>query len=156
MTHEQRLGINKYRLTDEPQVYYCLVYKKTCVLLMIAPLTKYSWLLVPVSGGISISGMTCQPSPPGHLLVTVSAKTLHLPSEVGPSNQGLVLFYRPEESYFAVLMYWHSHKNGEDAGKFKSGYNCVVLLGEDVLLADAVKSPHLGSKLANSSIGLAI
>ena len=32
----------------------------------------------------------------------------------------------------------------------------IVLLGEDVLLAAAIKSPHLGSKLANSSIGLAI
>ena len=31
---------------------------------MIAPLTKYEGWLVPVSGGISISGMTCQPSPP--------------------------------------------------------------------------------------------
>ena len=130
---------------------------------MIAPLTKYSWLLVPVSGGISISGMTCQPSTPGHLLgqhITPSLRSGAKQPGKGRHQAieilGLVLFYRAEGSYFAALMYWHSHKNGADEGNIKSGYNCAVLLGEDVLLAAAVKSPHLGSKLANSSIGLAI
>ena len=75
---------------------------------MIAPLTKYSWLAGPGIWGY----LNIRDDLPA---VTSSAKTLHLPSAVGPSSQGrrgstreilgLDLFYRAEVSYFAALMY---------------------------------------------------
>ena len=97
---------------------------------MIAPLTKYSWLAGPGIWGY----LNIRDDLPA---VTSSAKTLHLPSAVGPSNQvrghqgntGSWFILQSRGELFCsidVLTIWQSHKNGADEGKFKSGYNCAA------------------------------
>ena len=166
MTHEQRLGINinwlinhRFNVTRKHSRYEDLTKIATWLRLWLSMKAGWSRYL----GVSQYQGWLAS----RHLLVTSSAKTLHLPSAVGPSSQGrrgstreilgLDLFYRAEGSYFAVLMYWQFDSHTR-TGRMRASLNLViiVLLGEDVLLAAAIKSPHLGSKLANSSIGLAI
>ena len=161
MTHEQRLGINinwlinhRFNVTRKHSRYEDLTKIATWLRLWLSMKAGWSRYL----GVSQYQGWLASRHLLGQNITPSLSSGAKQPGKGGTREiLGLDLFYRAEVSYFAVLMYWQfdSHTRTE---RMRASLNLViiVLLGEDVLLAAAIKSPHLGSKLANSSIGLAI
>ena len=130
MTHEQRLGINinwlinhRFNVTRKHSRYEDLTKIATWLRLWLSMKAGWSRYL----GVSQYQGWLASRHLLGQNITPSLSSGAKQPGKGGTREiLGLDLFYRPEVSYFAALMYWHSHKNGADEGKFKSGYNCAA------------------------------